>query len=267
MNVHELFENAQLDALGLLDEREREEFERSLAAASPSLRAQVRREQARLVRLEPLPDAEPGPELRERVLAAIRSLVGTGTRADWVVHNAGRAGPIPMAGRRPNIWRTAAIGAITAAVVLAVGFWQVQTKLREQQLTAGSDSEIAQLTSSGTPAFAVSMLFDENTRQTVFSREDPSFLGRASLYRNPDWSSARLFVLRVQTNPNEKLRLVALDANGKISRVINEFLPTGGLASVNVKLTSQDTGRLAIVAVLANAPIHEGRILMTANLG
>jgi hypothetical protein len=101
----------------------------------------------------------------------------------------------------------------------------------------------------------------------VFSREDPSFLGRASLYRNPDWSSARLFVLRVQTNPNEKLRLVALDANGKISRVINEFLPTGGLASVNVKLTSQDTGRLAIVAVLANAPIHEGRVLMTANLG
>ena len=46
-NTRDLLEYAALDALGLLDDAEREEFERAFRAASPEVQAMVRREQTR----------------------------------------------------------------------------------------------------------------------------------------------------------------------------------------------------------------------------
>ena len=39
MNTHELLEAAQLDALGLPDESERDSFEKAFAGAHPSIKA------------------------------------------------------------------------------------------------------------------------------------------------------------------------------------------------------------------------------------
>jgi len=61
MNTYELLEAAQLDALGLLDDAERDAFDAAFFAASPDVQAQIRREQARLVRTDWLPSSEVEP--------------------------------------------------------------------------------------------------------------------------------------------------------------------------------------------------------------
>lgn len=48
MKTQELIELAVLDAMGLLDEQEREAFDAAFDAAAPAIQAQVRREQTRL---------------------------------------------------------------------------------------------------------------------------------------------------------------------------------------------------------------------------
>ena len=66
MTLKDLLEHAHLDALGLLDERDKAAFEAALATAPAGVRAQVRSEQARWATMETLlPDAEPPAELRD----------------------------------------------------------------------------------------------------------------------------------------------------------------------------------------------------------
>lgn len=118
MTTHELLEMVSLDALGLLDEQEREEFERAFMAAPPAVQAQIRREQARLARGDGLlPAVEPPPGLRARVIAAVREAMQAVTARRGV---AGRIGPLlPGRGVTPA-WRVAAIGCAAAALVFAV---------------------------------------------------------------------------------------------------------------------------------------------------
>lgn len=119
MTTHELLEMVTLDALGLLDEDEREEFERAFRAAPPALQAQIRREQSRLARSDALlPHVEPPPGLRARVIAAVREAMQAMAARRGI---AGRIVPalIPSRAVAPA-WRAAAIGCAAAAVVFAV---------------------------------------------------------------------------------------------------------------------------------------------------
>lgn len=83
MSLQELIELAILDAMGLLDEREQASFESAFRTASPSIQAQVRREQTRLSRIEALlPDVTPPAGLRAAVLAAVREQIATAQRRE-----------------------------------------------------------------------------------------------------------------------------------------------------------------------------------------
>lgn len=126
MTTHELLELASLDALGLLDDDERAEFERGFQAAPPALQAQIRREQARLARAEDLlPDIDAPASLRARVLARVRDAIQTvGAR------RGGRLIPmmLPSRGVSP-IWRAAAIGSMAAAIVFGFATLRIRTEV------------------------------------------------------------------------------------------------------------------------------------------
>ncbi|MBS0195455.1 MAG: restriction endonuclease [Planctomycetes bacterium] len=76
MEPQKLFELAQLDALGLLDDAERSEFDAAFAAAPVNLQVQVRLVQQRvLVPFDSLPDVAPPSDLRNRVIEAIEKVI------------------------------------------------------------------------------------------------------------------------------------------------------------------------------------------------
>src|SRR5438477_9256356 len=114
MTLQELLEHAHLDALGQLDEREQAAFEAAFTVAPPGVKAQVRHEQARWAPMDHLlPQVEPSPELRERVLDAVT--------AAMIVQGAGELS-LPSGRRVAPAWRTASIGLVTAIVVLGAAF-------------------------------------------------------------------------------------------------------------------------------------------------
>ncbi|XOV76882.1 MAG: hypothetical protein ACFHWZ_08725 [Phycisphaerales bacterium] len=76
MTTQEMIEMASLDALGMLDADERAEFEAAFRAASPSVQAQVRREQKRFADAEHLlPEVDPPAGMKFRVMSAIRDAI------------------------------------------------------------------------------------------------------------------------------------------------------------------------------------------------
>src|SRR4051812_3134371 len=114
MSLQELLEHAHLDALGQLDEREQAAFEAAFMVAPPSVKAQIRREQERWAPMEHLlPQVEPSPELRNRVLAAVT--------AAMVAQGAGELSIRPSA-RVASAWRTASLGLMTAVLVMGAAF-------------------------------------------------------------------------------------------------------------------------------------------------
>lgn len=117
MNTRELIENSLLDAMALLDKQETEAFERAFRAASPAVQAHVRREQTRLSHIEQLlPKVEPPAELRAAVIKAVR------IEMDLAAEQAANDVRSPIFTLLPSqrvsaMWRAAAIGFMTAAVV------------------------------------------------------------------------------------------------------------------------------------------------------
>jgi hypothetical protein len=82
MNLQQMIESAILDAMGLLDDSEREQFERAFRTASPVIQAQIRREQTRLSQIEALlPDVTPPASLRAAVVDAVRRQIEAGQTA------------------------------------------------------------------------------------------------------------------------------------------------------------------------------------------
>lgn len=130
MTTHELLEMVTLDALGLLDEREREEFDRAFAAAAPAVQAQIRREQARLAKSEMfLPAVEPPPGLRARVVAAVREAMQAVAGRSAV---AGRIVPEILRPRGVSpAWRAAAIGCCAASIVFALTTLHMRAQFEE----------------------------------------------------------------------------------------------------------------------------------------
>jgi anti-sigma-K factor RskA len=126
--THDLFELASLDALGLLDDGERREFEARFAAAPAALKAQLRAQQGLVVSLEDtLPEVSPPSSLRARVLAAVAGAISA-TR----LHEAARVVPAILPSKGVNRgWRAAAIGAAAAAVVFGITTLQMQSQYRE----------------------------------------------------------------------------------------------------------------------------------------
>lgn len=125
MNAKQLYENAALDAFGLLDRREVELFEQALASAPATLRMSIASLQDRLLRVD-LPGLdssadEPPADLRERVLSAVEGEIAVAALSANATgsFNFGAAAQAQPSRRVHQWWRAAALGGIAAALVLS----------------------------------------------------------------------------------------------------------------------------------------------------
>lgn len=264
MNTQSLIEQTVLYSLGLLDDQEQASYESTLLAAQPTVRAHVLAEARRMADLgDLLPPDQPSPELRDLVLAAVRA----GMREQEVEQ---RLAAAPIAGRitpqstqpaanarkysQPTlprsrgvhpVWRAAAIGLAGATIALTV----ISSNVRDIQHTAAEGARIAQLYKDTGAEFVNATLFDANTKRvtlTPASADSPNN-AVASVWHNPDWSSARLFVKNLRAQPgDEPYRLVVLDADGNIVREVAEFRPTGEVQDIGININLNTESRLAI---------------------
>lgn len=273
MTLHELLEAAQLDALGLLDPEEQEAFERAFTAAAPSVREQVRREQARLCRLEHiLPDVQPENLLRDRVLRAVDA-AARGESADQPAqeselvrrlrHEAGRTSPELNPRRRVSaLWRAAAIGFAAAAVLLGVTTVQMRSEYDQLAVAIENDALMMELTKQLGRDYVTSLLFEANTRRLTFSAVAPEFEGRAALFVNADWAQARLFCQNLPAQPGRVYRLVALDDQSRVIREFAEFESQGGVMGQSTTIDSSGAYRLALVSTERGRPASDGVVLL-----
>lgn len=152
MKTHELLEMASLDAMGVLDAHEREEFERAFASAPPEVQAQIRREQTRLAAFEAvLPHVQPPLGLKAKVMAALREAMAG-------VPFASRSGEDIVARIRPvsgvnSLWRVGALASAAAAIALAFTTLQLKSEYDDISATQRSNAMIDDIRNRFGPGF------------------------------------------------------------------------------------------------------------------
>ncbi|MGH7242457.1 MAG: hypothetical protein ACREJD_03460 [Phycisphaerales bacterium] len=270
MNTNELFEAAQLDALGLLDEHEQAEFEAAFASAAPAIRAQLRDEQSRFAK----PDrfrlsAEPPVDLRARVLGAIKAEIAeVAGSARSRLHIAGRELPTVHPVRRVSrAWRVATLASLTAAFVLAILVQQQSSQMQKLVNANGSDAALNKLVDMFGPADLTDAVFSSNTKKIPFAAAQPDFKGEAAVWYNSSKQTARLFCRNIVTEPGETIRLVVLDDNGKVASQIAEFASSGEIITKSVSMSGYNPKQLAIYVTARGVDAAKGHLAMiTSNI-
>lgn len=233
MTNHELLELASLDAMGLLEPSEREAFEIAFTSASPSVQATVRREQLRVTEMAGThPGLETPPGLKARVLSALRVAM-TEAKQSVGLRLAGSPGNTPAT--LPTIhgvtqvhrwWRTAAISAVAASIVLAIGMQQIRSEVR------ATDRQIVsnELSDTFRKDFGLQfseMLTDSETDLIAFSTQTKgSIRPRAALIINRDTRHAYLFTRNLPSS-DTGYELIAVSEGGRSSRVLTSIAGSG----------------------------------------
>ncbi len=293
MNTHELIETTMLHALGLLDDHEREAYEAAFAAAPSSIRARVREEARRMADLGDLiPDAQPSPELRSLVLAAVRAAMleeeneariareapslGSGVVAR-IDHDTPRPLPGSPAGsparhtsqprlstskRVHRVWRVAAVGFAAAAIAMGV----IMVNIHETYQQAESRALVASLYDTIGAKYLESTIFDANTQRVAMTASDARSTAVAAVWSNPDWKTARLFVKNLSAKADKPLRLVVLDDEGNIFREIASFTPSGEFQDFDVDVNLSTERRLAILPAMTD-DIHAAAPMLVSAEG
>ncbi len=255
MTLQQLLENAHLDALGQLDDREQAAFEAAFAAAPPAVQAQIRQEQARVANMDQLlPQVEPPTYLRERVLNAVS--------AAMLTESAGQ-GELAMGPSRRvhTAWRAASFGLLTACVVLTVAFVNVYTTNQAINTQVEGDAASAAFLRTFERVHMQDVLYSPNAERVLFEAADASFGGRASLWVSPDWETARMFT-QLPAATGQVYEVVVLDQNDMPTRTLTSFLADGTSQVLTLAKLAPQT-RVALVSAVAGQP-GSRTILMTA---
>jgi len=270
MTTRELIELAQLDALGLLDDQEREAFDRAFAAAPASIQAQLRREQTRLARTDWVPiDGEPPAELRDavltdvaaaalkdRVMAAVRREMGTPVQR----HAGGRLHPpIHQVRSVSRVWRVGALASAAAAVALAATTFFLQSQY------SSLESEIRKTNTYDT-VIAIrgfnlqNLVFNESSRLVHFEAA-PGFDGFATAFIDTESQKVRLFHKNFAKELTQ-YRVVALDERGDEVGQAVQFNTDKKIDFADFGIDLKATRRLAIKEITPEHP--EGVIVLTS---
>jgi len=270
MTTRELIELAQLDALGLLDDQEREAFDRAFAGAPASIQAQLRREQTRLARTDWVPiDGEPPAELRDAVLtdvaaAALKDRVMAAVRREMGApahrHEGGRLHPpIHQPRAVSRVWRVGAIGSAAAAVALAATTFflqsQYSTLVAEMRKTGTYDSLIS------TRGFNLQDLVFNDSSRLVHFEPAPGFGGTATAFVDIASQKVRLFHKNFAKDLT-KYRVVALDERGEEIGPVVQFSADKQIGYAEISVDFKTTKRLAIKEFTPEHP--EGTIVLTS---
>lgn len=230
-NTRDLLEYAALDALGLLDDAEREEFERAFRAASPEVQAMVRREQTRAADIDAiLPRVEAPAGLKQRVVDAWRDAVAAvapepvgAITPELVAMNSGL--------RTGYLWRAACLGFATASLVLAGFFiWglQMNNDLRGQIAQNKTLGEVSRLGPGFLDTYFAATR-QEFTLTPVVSGLADAVHGRLLVDTE---KSTGVLVFQKLPADDGAYRVVLQGDNGE--QVVANFRATGGLTTVNV---------------------------------
>lgn len=245
LSTKDLFELASLDALGILDEHERRQFEEGFAAASPAVQSQVRAQQSIMAEIdELLPKVTPPASLRDRVINAVLAAISA-TKA----HPPGRSVPTLLASRGVNrFWRAGAIGLAAAAVALGVMLVQMQTRFREIEMAMRVNATTELFIKDFGSRFETALL-DRKTQFVQFSPARPDApAGSAVVLFNPETQTAHLYGKDLPTNLGS-YRLVVLDADGNEREAVLTFAPSGNRFSDEAKVDLSGAKQLAITTV------------------
>lgn len=275
MTIQELLESAQLDALGLLDEQDREAFERAFDAAPAPLQTQLRREQARLCRVDALlPQVDLPESLWPRVRDAVRQAqltAASDAQATMLSAHAGMAThagtdrtarPLPMARAAgvSRLWRAASIGFATAAVVLGAALVHLRATAERQTETSNENGVMNALVQGFGREFVQEMLTGPDTMKYAMT---PAQEGRyrAAIWTDPRWPRAQLYC-EVAATPGHTIRLVELDAAGAVVRELDEFESNGSMLQRQIRLEGVEPRQLALVSAVRGQSASTGTIVL-----
>lgn len=252
MNTIDLIELAVLDALDMLDADESAEFDAAFRAAPPATQDRVLAEQSRLANLERLlPEVSPSPEMRSRVISAVREAM----LADAVA-KASEAddddGPLSIRQSRgvARGWRIGAIGAAAAAVAFGVAFGH--STLRYNDL---DDRFINNLALDGAinayGAETMEMMLKPDLAKVIeFTPFDPESEIIVVLKYLDERDLGFMHCGHLPTVENVQYALVELDGD-QIGPTIQQFAPSSGALTIQrlEGLVLENGMRLALISV------------------
>jgi hypothetical protein len=215
MKTHELLELAALDALGLLDEGERESFDRAFRAAPPALQAQIRREQTRIAGDDSfLPRVEVPLGLKARVVAAWREAVDAMAGSATRTSSGRRIGGLTLLPSRgvSSLWRAGAIGCAAASVVLAVTMLNVRDEFDKYADVSNQNSQ-DEFWANEFGARWVRAITSPTTKVVQFDPSSAAVKTGAVLLIDAETNTGHLYV-RQLPQAAAGYALVALDADG-----------------------------------------------------
>jgi hypothetical protein len=268
MTIQELLENAQLDSLGLLDEQDRDAFERAFFAAPAPLQAQIRQEQARLCRVDALlPQVDLPENLWPKVREAVRlAQVHAAAEAQGTIlhDDAGRtARPLPMirATGVHRVWRASAIGFATAAVVMGAALVHLRLTAERQDQSARAELLAGNMVDTIGAKFIGEHVYGKNVGRYIMSAARSSQSGRAAIYTSPEWDTGVLYCQVALADESQTLRLVELDEAGNVVAQLDEFEAKGGEIRREVDFRKVEPKRLALVAATRGKAASTGEVV------
>lgn len=255
MKTHELLELAALDALGLLDEVERDAFDAAFRAAPPALQAQIRREQTRIAGDDTLlPRVEAPIGLKARVMAAWRDAVEAMSSRSRAKRLVASLTLMPSRGVSP-LWRAGAIGCAAASVVLAVAMFTIRGQFNEVKAAANSINA-AEVWRKEFGATFERAFFAPGTSFVQFDANGAEVKAQAVMLVDATNNTAQLYLRELPPGVGS-LMLVALGPDGapllnernEPTQIICEIVPTnlqsGSIFNNKVKLG--DGGSVGLV--------------------
>lgn len=275
MNTTELLEAAQLDALGLLDDAERDAFDAAFFASSPDLQAQIRREQSRLVRTDWLPssEAEPRAELKDavltdvavasmrgRVLSAVHQEIAKAAPARETAresvrevagsshrHPSGRMAPALRPSRHVTpLWRAAALGFASASIGLGGAMLHLREKF--DTIEAGYREERNLGSLAQIPGLQIGdVLLNANSKKYELAIQSAEVRARATVHVDPDRDEATVYCSNLTPTEGKVYRIVAIDEKGAEISELARFEGVGGIQGQSIALSKSTTPRIAIM--------------------
>lgn len=220
MTTRELLEMAHLDAMGMLDEQERDGFERAFRAASENVQRQILREQSRLAADDRLlPDVLPEPGLRGRVLAAVRDAMRAVADKETPADVLARLAPAGLSLRRnvSPLWRAACIGFATATVVLMAAGFSLQREWNRAR-AAEQDASFAGWINNQLGAQYADLMTSPNAQRLAFVPVGGGVQGKAAIYFDIETRTAFLMCNDIPVHAGE-YRLALISPDGQVSEV------------------------------------------------
>ncbi|MEQ8845382.1 MAG: hypothetical protein RIB58_11065 [Phycisphaerales bacterium] len=253
MNTMELIEMAVLDAMDMLEPDEAKAFEAAFLAAPPSVQERVRIEQARLANLERLlPDVSPDPQLRQRVISAVREamLAEAVARASESEDDADEPFVLRKSRGVSRYWRIGAISGAAAAVALGVAFWQATVRYNElNERFVNNIGLQGAINAYGADSMDV-LLRPHLVKDVVFTPVDRAATIEIALEHLSEKQLGFLHCGNLPTQPNIEYALVQMDANNQIGRTIHQFASNGRLTTQRLEGLVLESGmQLALISV------------------